>query len=250
MKFTSRERTPLAAAALTAVRELRITLLHFNGARKSRSFRKTHDLRLNVGCGAKKKQGWVNIDLSVGADLSLNLRRRLPFSNESCSIVYSEHFLEHLAYPSEALLFLSESYRVLRPGGTLSTGVPDTEWPVRAYSDDVADYFTYAKELWHPKWCVTRMEHINYHFRQGEQHKFAYDCDALAQILDEVGFVNVTRHNYDPSIDSQDRGWVRYTSMLSNRWTKRCRDGLRSLQVAELSPRTIRSAGVWAVQVD
>jgi hypothetical protein len=40
-----------------------------------------------------------------------------------------------------------------------------------------------AKRLWHPAWCQTRLEHLNYHFRQDTQHRFAYDYETLERVL-------------------------------------------------------------------
>jgi hypothetical protein len=60
--------------------------------------------------------------------------------------------------------------------------------------------------LWyHPEYCTTRLEHINYHFRQAEQHRFAYDEETARKVLEMVGFRDVRRVAYDPSIDSKRR---------------------------------------------
>jgi predicted SAM-dependent methyltransferase len=164
-----------------------------------------HDLRLNIGCGQNLKTGWVNIDLAEGADLQLDLRERLPFPEECASVVYSEHFFEHLDYPDDSFNFLSECFRVLQPGGLFSVGVPDTEWPLKAYVNNEKEYFQAARQYWHPSWCNTRMHNVNYHFRQGGEHKYAYDFETLAQTLDKVGFVSIMRRDFNPGLDSEWR---------------------------------------------
>jgi len=187
-------------------RELLALFKHRRGIRQSRKFYGRQHLRLNIGCGPKLKMGWVNIDLSRQADITLDLREPLPFSESSCSLIYSEHFLEHLDYPEHAISFLKECYRVLEPEGLLSIGVPDTEWPIAEYAGQITNgYFQIAKERWHAEWCQTEMEHINYHFRQGDQHRFAYDFKTLARALSSVGFHNIGRRDYDPKLDSPDR---------------------------------------------
>lgn len=190
----------------TLKKELKISLLHCKGLAQAYALRRSVGLKLNLGCGQNIKNGWINIDLNGQADLTLDLRRPLPFLADSCSVVYSEHFLEHLSYPDEVILLLQESYRILEVSGVFSAGVPDTEWPLRAYFEGArAEYFRLAKEKWHPKWCKTKMEHINYHFRQGTEHKFAYDLETLKYILEKCGFTEVKRRDFDPELDSYDR---------------------------------------------
>ncbi len=87
--------------------EVNMALLHRRGQRQARRYLNRNALRLNVGCGSNVKEGWLNIDLFGGCDLHLDLRRDLPFRTGSASIVYTEHFFEHLEYPHEAMNFLN-----------------------------------------------------------------------------------------------------------------------------------------------
>lgn len=160
--------------------------------------------RVHLGCGAKVKPGWLNVDLHPAADLKLDLREPLPLPDGCCDRVYSEHFLEHLGWPGDAEAFLLECHRILRPGGHLSIGVPDTGWPLQQYVDG-GDYYETAKASWHPAWCRTRLDHLNYHFRQNGAHLYAYDEETLAQVLADAGFNGMQRRDYDPDLDSADR---------------------------------------------
>jgi predicted SAM-dependent methyltransferase len=163
--------------------------------------------RINMGCGSYLKAGFLNIDLFPGGDLTLDLRRGLPFESDCCEMIFSEHFLEHLDYPSPADRLLRDCLRVLRPGGTLRLSVPDTEWPLTDYSEGMdAPYFqACVKHEWHLGNCSTRLEHINYHFRQGDEHRFAYDEETLTKILERTGFCDVKRVRFDSAIDSTHR---------------------------------------------
>lgn len=186
--------------------EINILRKHRQGLREARNLSGRQHLKLHIGCGPKVKKGWINVDLSSQADITLDLREPFPFADNSCSIIYSEHFLEHLEYPLHAKSFLRESYRVLEPGGVISIGVPDTEWPIAEYAGTRSeDYFRIAKERWHAKWCQTQMEQINYHFRQDGDHRFAYDFATLAQALSKAEFQDIKRREYDPDLDSADR---------------------------------------------
>ena len=169
-------------------------------------YKKRRDLKLHFACGYVYKEGWVNIDLmNKGADLHLDLRSDLPFEENSCEEIYSEHFLEHLSYPDGALYFLSQLHHIIKPGGKVVTGVPDTEWPMRSYSSD-GEYFKIVKQKdWHPDHLVTRVEHINYHFRQDGEHLFAYDEETLIHILKRAGFTKNIVRPFDPEMDSASR---------------------------------------------
>jgi predicted SAM-dependent methyltransferase len=186
--------------------ELRAYFLHLLGLVRSRPLRSRNNLKIHFGCGSKIKDGWINIDLNRKADLTLDLREPLPFSDGSCSIVYSQHFLEHLDYPEPLMSFLKESYRVLQCHGVFSLGVPDTEWPILEYAGMRNEgYFQTAKKKWHPEWCITRMEHINQHFREYGKHRFAYDFETLERVLNKAGFIEVKRREFDSELDSEDR---------------------------------------------
>ena len=209
--------SPGVAAAMKQLRdELGLAVRHKLALRKARRYQGAKGLKVNFGCGAAVKNDWVNVDLNKAADLALDLRLTLPFDTASCGTVYTEHFLEHLAYPGEAFAFLRECRRVLEPGGVISIGVPDTEWYMLDYcgaenqsrknagfADE--DVFAMAKRLWHPPWVKTRMEHLHYHARQGNQHQFAYDFESLEHALRTAGFADIKRRAFDPALDSRER---------------------------------------------
>jgi predicted SAM-dependent methyltransferase len=198
--------------ALTLLKdELVFRHLHRRGVKKAKAFQGKTKLKLNIGCGGNRKKDWVNIDLFripdlTTSDLTLDIREPIPLSSGSCQFIYSEHFFEHLGYPDEAKHFLAESFRLLEPGGIFSVGVPDAEWTLLAYAGlDRGGYFeTYAKQ-WDPAWCATRMEHINYLFRQGTEHRFAYDFETLQHALAAIGFVNIRRREFNSDLDAKWR---------------------------------------------
>lgn len=191
--------------ALRALQEeWRLSRLHYRHVKRARRLATGQALKLNLGSGENLKPGWINVDLEEGADLHLDLREPLPFRDGSVVMIYSEHFFEHLEYPDEARTLLRESFRVLAPGGIFSVGVPDTEWPLAAYARGEDDYFHMARDL-HPKWCDTRMHNINYHFRQGREHKYAWDEETLGRVLEQAGFVSIARRPFDAALDTERR---------------------------------------------
>lgn len=185
--------------------EFRLLLQHRRAIKKARSYAGQTGLRLNLGSGDKRREGWIHIDRHPSADLQLDLREELPFAPGSASQIYSEHFFEHLEYPKQVGVFLKEARRILEVGGIFSVGVPDTEWPVLAYSQDPAGYFELAQKKFHPKWCDTKMHQLNYHFRQGDEHKYAYDFETLSKVLRRAGFKNINRRHFDSNRDTESR---------------------------------------------
>lgn len=173
--------------------------------KKANGYINGYPIKLNLGCGPNPKAGWVNIDLfHSAADLQLDLREPWPFPDNCASHIYSEHVFEHFEIFYEVPLFLGEALRILQPGGVFDVGVPDTEWPLRSYGDPSNEYWAFAPKV-HPKYCQTQLEHINYHFRQKEEHKYAWDEETMAKALNTFGFLSIQRRGFDPSLDSESR---------------------------------------------
>lgn len=89
---------------------------------------------LNVGCGDKFHTAWTNIDMYSNTPhiKACNLLKGIPFSTNSFDVVYHSQVLEH--FPKEkASFFMSECFRVLKPGGIIRVVVPDLENIVNEY---------------------------------------------------------------------------------------------------------------------
>lgn len=89
---------------------------------------------LNFGCGDVFHPDWVNID-AAPADarvIAHDVRRGLPYADDSFDVVYGSHVVEHLDTAAAARL-LRECLRVLKPAGIVRLVVPDLEAIVRLY---------------------------------------------------------------------------------------------------------------------
>src|ERR1700747_2678592 len=75
------------------VTELRISHYRRKGIRRIRQ-------------GSLSKRGYLNVDLFPGGDLTLDLRRGLPFESNCCEMIFSEHFFEHIDYPEPVCYLL------------------------------------------------------------------------------------------------------------------------------------------------
>jgi predicted SAM-dependent methyltransferase len=186
--------------------ELAVQKRHRTGVRRARQY--TNNIKLHLGSGPNYKSNWVNVDLFHNdADLALDLREPLPFQTASVTNIYSEHVFEHFTFPDEANRLLSECLRVLTPDGTFDLGVPDTEYAIRNYYvDRNPELLAYARAHWHREpWCDLPLHQLNYHFRQGAEHKYAWDYETLNSVLAKAGFVRITRREFDPALDDPRR---------------------------------------------
>lgn len=89
------------------------------------AYREADMRKLNLGCGPYHKQGYINIDVNPNytPDMLRDVRRGLPFDDDTVDEVWTNHFLEHLTQ-AEVLDLLEEVYRVLINRRTLTVGVP------------------------------------------------------------------------------------------------------------------------------
>jgi predicted SAM-dependent methyltransferase len=186
-------------------REVSFARMHRAGVAKAKALRGSGPHRVQLGSGTRPKPGWVNVDLTPEADLTLDLRRALPFEDGSVEIFYSEHVLEHLEYPDAAGHLLRECLRALAPGGVASFAVPDMAMVLDWYVNGGDAEFDAAQKKWHPPGTETRMEHVNYAFRQEGDHEYGYDYETLRNLFAACGFERIERRDFDPGLDSEER---------------------------------------------
>lgn len=164
----------------------------------------TTELFLEVGAGDKKgENGWLTIDVTRNCDIYWDLRKGIPFPNESISKIYSSHFFEHLSY-KEGQKFLDECSRVLVPGGIFSICVPNASIYIEAYLNSDLDenqFFGYKPAYNN----TTKIDYVNYTAYMDGHHKYMFDEENLIYILTSKGFQNVCQRKFDPDIDSKER---------------------------------------------
>jgi SAM-dependent methyltransferase len=81
-------------------------------------------MRLNIGCGKKRLENAVNLDISgdVGADLVHDLNcRPWPFESGTFDEVHAYDVLEHV---DDVAKTLEEIHRICRPGARLHATIP------------------------------------------------------------------------------------------------------------------------------
>lgn len=172
-------------------------------------------VQVNVGSGLSVAPGWINLDASLNAFFasfpipflkllyrlsdskkyySLNeyldtlkhnrflhhhITYGLPFPDESVDFIYSSHMLEHLER-EEAVHFIEEACRALRPRGILRICVPDLAYAIRLYQE--GDKHRSLEYFFVPE-----------HDRALGSHHYLYDEELLSELLERAGFRSVTR---------------------------------------------------------
>ncbi len=83
-------------------------------------------LKLNLGCGQNRLDGYLNVDKYGEADLRCDLESfPWPWPDDSVSEIQLIHVLEHLGAASDTFIgVMKELYRVCEPGGMIHIAVP------------------------------------------------------------------------------------------------------------------------------
>ena len=175
---------------------------------------------VNVGCGLSPTPGWINIDNSwsvrlaewpvimrLGSSVGLlsqsnrsfaaaarelgvkhaDVRKPLPFADNSLDVVYSSHMIEHLDR-EVSRFFIAEAARVLRPGGVLRLAVPDLRKHVEDYvstgdGNRLVEALNMSRE--EPVSLIMRLRARLTPFRG---HRWMYDEASLRELVDGCGF--------------------------------------------------------------
>jgi len=148
-------------------------------------------LRLHLGCGTVRLQGWVNVDLETSqADLHLDITRGLPFPDGSARLIYHEHVMEHIGV-DEGARCLRDWLRLLEPGGVLRIATPDLGYVVERYL--AGDWRDQAwLRLPEYEFIRTPAEMLNTSMRWWG-HQYLYDEAELRRRMTEAGFTTIRR---------------------------------------------------------
>jgi predicted SAM-dependent methyltransferase len=179
-------------------------------------------MKLNIGCGASPIPGWVNVDNSLSLYLANHsvidylLRKlrllnheqiklinffkqnnviyskatHLPINENSASVVYSSHMMEHLDQ-QDALIFLHETMRVLIDGGVIRLCLPDIHKLCKNYLEHGdADFFIEQTLLATPS-QKSFFHKLKFFIIGHRHHMWMYDAKSLARLLLKVGFRNI-----------------------------------------------------------
>ena len=168
------------------------------------------DVRLHIGSGTVRLDGWLNTDILPTAPLFLDATQPFPLRDNSVRYIFCEHFLEHISRHA-AFQFLKESFRVLHPEGILRISTPDVEALAREYlagSERVRLLLDRNERLGY-KYARYPVDILNKAFYE-DSHACLYDHELLEQMLHSVGFQEITRYRVGLSRHSALSGIERH----------------------------------------
>jgi predicted SAM-dependent methyltransferase len=141
-------------------------------------------IKLHLGCGDKHIDGYVNIDIRYlpGVDEVNNVARLRNYKNDSVSVIYASHVLEHFTRWQYKDV-LKRWFDLLEPNGILRIGVPDFE--------AIANYYLKTKDLR----IVSGMLYGGQDYDENN-HFWPYDFNTLQSELIQIGFKQVERYDW------------------------------------------------------
>ncbi len=139
-------------------------------------------MKLHVGCGTNKLDGWINIDAvkECQPDLVHDLSQPMPYADQSADELRADGVLEHF---DKYMRFCvaGDWARVLKVGGTIHIGVPDFEKLLKRFFrfdyDGFVDTF-FGENMWEGEIYIG-------HFGN---HKWGYSKKSLTAFMRQLGF--------------------------------------------------------------
>jgi|GEM_PF-1056062 len=188
---------------------------------------RTQPLNLHLGCGQRRLDGFLNIDIipSFAVDLLCD-SRRLPFPAGTVSRIETYHMIEHL--PRHAFLeAVFEWNRVLEEGGTLVIECPDFDATIKEYMEG-------------KKFRINNVFGLQRH--PGDYHHFGYTFQNLAEILQEFGFREICQEE-PTDYHAQDEPSMRLIAMKVHQIQ-------RPVDIQGLSIQYVRQTYAKAIESD
>lgn len=200
-------------------KELTINENHVRGIKKWENEKNNYNTqKIQIGGGKHVLEDFLNIDIVPPADLICDVREGIPLRDSCSELIFSEHFFEHVDYPKSSKKLVLEFFRILKDGGQVILGVPDSEMMIENYVSRNKKFYKKAIDTWYRKRnCLehfnTYIDLVNYHFRDQDDdkkynpHYWSYDFEKLESLFKNAGFNRVEKWDFDSSIANPKRYW-------------------------------------------
>lgn len=185
---------------LPAGRSIRLLVLKITSAYQWRVLATKKTIKLELGSGAKKGvNGFTTVDI-YGADIHRDLKLGIPLKDNTVSVIYTSHMLEHISY-SQLIPFLKECLRVLKAGGQISVCVPNARNYIQAYIEK--RHFRDSSSFYEPAVIDTGsyIDQVNYIAYMADKHCYMFDEENLINTLRKAGFKSVELRSFDEAVD-------------------------------------------------
>jgi len=161
-------------------------------------------IKLNIGCFFQLfEYNWINIDI---LDLRryiknnyifkcIDIRRGIPYSNNTVDLIYTSHFIEHLTI-EECIKFLEECYRVMKNKSVIKIATPDLEILINNYINNTMNKFNKIQPKIYSEYETNGLKFSAITF---SGHKSIYDYESIENILYNIGFSDIKRTSYNNS---------------------------------------------------
>jgi predicted SAM-dependent methyltransferase len=154
-------------------------------------------MKLHIGCGDRKRDGYVNIDTreTAATDMVADAWNLAAFADGTVAEVYSRHMLEHL-HPGDARRTVQEWHRVLAGDGVLHLIVPDLIFHCRQLLGEVQSGFKDQRQ--HAFASIYGWRSASFGGERFDVHLWGYDEPAITELLRGCGFARVERVRAGP----------------------------------------------------
>ena len=147
--------------------------------------------KLNLGCGNKRIEGYINADIVniPEVDEVFNMKE-IPYKDNSISEISTEHSLEHLSF-EDSRQAIKEIFRVLEPGGILKLFIPDLEFCCKGYleGDNHRRINGFPEKEWYSKCLYGIQRHENGSDAKHQFHLSGYSMNEIKKELEQQGFI-------------------------------------------------------------
>lgn len=139
-------------------------------------------MRISLGAGEKKLEGYIGVDIHPGADVQADILELPQAWEGKADELLVVHAFEHLAF-YQAQPALREWKRVLKSGGKLAIESPNLKSACLAYINDPSNV---AYGLWPLYGDQSRGDIFTV-------HKSGWTPESLIAELERAGFINCTK---------------------------------------------------------
>jgi len=182
--------------------------------------------KVAVGTGGKTYPGWWCGDLEPRhpEEQFVDVRRKLPFKDQSISFFHTENMLEHISYQQNKS-FLSEVRRILKPQGVARLVTHNIVPMIGLYTDAPtklqSDYIRWGNKRFarffdhdggdNPVFSLNRVSNCH-------GHKFLFDERTLRDLLIATGFSRIEKCEINKSKHCELRNMERHGEVIPDKF--------------------------------